>query len=254
MDIDRNAHPTSGTAARADLVQRWDDLAAPTKAGLALRVVVLGAESTGTTTTARLLTQALRERGGVWAKTRWVREYGRDYTLGLLEAAAALAAKREQPAPGMDDLVWAPEDFEHIARTQLDMEDVAAGSGSPVLVCDTDAFTTSLWQERYTGAVTPAVAAVGDARRHDLYLLTDPTGVPFEQDGTRDGEHLREWMHDRFVAALRGEPRQVAPGVVASVERPFTVLTGTREQRLAQALEAVDGLLAGAFVFADPLG
>lgn len=41
-----------------------------------------------------------------------------------------------------------------------------------------------------------------EAGRPDRYVLTSPEGVPFEQDGLRDGEHLREWMTERFREVL----------------------------------------------------
>jgi len=41
--------PVSGSAVRRDLVAHWEFLSPPVRGGLALRVVVLGAESTGTT-------------------------------------------------------------------------------------------------------------------------------------------------------------------------------------------------------------
>ncbi len=50
VDPDRTAFPVSGTAVRADPVRHWGFLEAPVRAALARRVVVLGAESTGTTT------------------------------------------------------------------------------------------------------------------------------------------------------------------------------------------------------------
>ena len=57
---------------------------------------------------------------------------------------------------------------------------------------------TAIWEERYLGQRPAEVRAA--ARWPDLYLLTDHDGVPFEQDGLRDGEHLREWMTGRFRA------------------------------------------------------
>lgn len=67
----------SGSACHADLAGNWDLLGGPARAGLAAHVVVLGAESTGTTTVSRALAQRYRDRGGVWSRTGWVPEYGR---------------------------------------------------------------------------------------------------------------------------------------------------------------------------------
>jgi HTH-type transcriptional repressor of NAD biosynthesis genes len=55
VDPGRVAVPVSGAQIRADLTRCWDYLIAPARAGLAARVVVVGAESTGTSTIAGLL-------------------------------------------------------------------------------------------------------------------------------------------------------------------------------------------------------
>jgi NadR type nicotinamide-nucleotide adenylyltransferase len=240
VDQARVRRPCSGAAVRADVVGRWSDLAPATRAGLALRVVFVGAESTGTTTASVDVAAGLRARGGVWAETAWVGEYGRAFTLDRLAAAAAQATAAGRPPPGMEDLTWTPEDFVAIAERQLALEDEAA-AGSPVVVCDTDAFATGIWHERYLGARHAGVEAVGDARNHHLYLLTDHHGVAFDQDGIRDGEHLRPWMTRRFAEAL------------TATGRPWRWLTGPPGERAATALAAIDALCAGAWRFADPL-
>ncbi len=78
-----------------------------------------------------------------------------------------------------------------IARTQNDREEAAARAGSPVLVCDTDSFATTVWHERYVGGRNPLVEEIADRVDHHLWLLTDHEGVAFEDDGLRDGEELR---------------------------------------------------------------
>jgi nicotinamide riboside kinase len=112
-----------------------------------------------------------------------------------------------------------------------------------VLVCDTDALATTVWQERYLGATTPAVARAAAAMPpRSLYILTNEEGVPFEDDGLRDGEHLRGWMTGRFREVL------------AAQAVPWIEVAGSRPARLRRALRAVDELLAGGWGLADPLG
>jgi HTH-type transcriptional repressor of NAD biosynthesis genes len=228
VDGDRGDVPISGTAVRSDVAGHWQWLAAATKAGLACRIVVLGAESTGSTTLSRHLAVALSNRGGWWSQTQWVGEYGRQYTDALLEAGQGFAAHAGTAHGGMADLIWTEHDFVHIAQTQNRREDDLARRGGPVLVCDTDAFATGVWHERYRGSRSRATEAQGDTHDHALYLLTSPTGVPFEQDGTRDGEHLREWMHDLFVERLTKSKRR------------FEVMTGSPAERLRHALTLID--------------
>jgi len=227
VDPDRDAVPVSGTAIRADTPAHWDFLAPATRAGLCARVVVVGAESSGTTT----LSRALADHYG----TAWVAEEGRAHTEDKLAAATALAGGTPPP---LDDLVWTVGDFVDVATRQSAAEDLAARTSGPLLVCDNDAWAATVWCERYLGAAHPAVAT---ERRPTLYLLTDHDGVPFEQDGWRDGEHRREWMTARFSELL--DRRGV----------PWHLLTGAREERLATAVRICDELLTGHFLFDDPL-
>jgi nicotinamide riboside kinase len=68
---------------------------------------------------------------------------------------------------------------------------------------------------------------VAAGRRADLYVLTD-VDIPFVQDGTRDGEHLRRWMHDRFIAELTREGR------------PYIVVSGAHDARLHAAIRSIE--------------
>ena len=122
---------------------------------------------------------------------------------------------------------WSPSDL-----------NLAARACERILVCDTDAFATSVWHERYLSERSPAVERIAEDRRRpgtkiDLYLLTG-VGIPFVQDGYRDGEHIRDWMHRRFLERL------------TETGRPFLVVSGTREERLGVALEAVRRLPSAA--------
>ena len=242
LDPPRDTFAVSGTKVRADPVAHWDALEPPVRAWFARRVVVLGAESTGTTTLSRDLAAALRGRGGPHARTGWVPEYGRELTVVKLALARAVADPAGPP-PTVFDLEWDDRDFETVVRMQSADEDRAAGDGGPVLVCDTDALATTVWQERYRGRSTAAVRelAAGVPARA-LYLLTSDAGVPFHDDGLRDGEELRPWMTGRFREVLAAQPV------------PWLELRGDREARLGQALQAVDLLLARGWGLADPLG
>ncbi|MFE7129049.1 AAA family ATPase [Streptomyces sp. NPDC057617] len=236
VDPDRTLFPVSGTAVRKDPVGCWDFLAPPVRAALTRRVVVLGAESTGTTTLALALADHYRRRGGVWARTQYVPEYGREFSEQKL---AALRAGR--PSARWEDVEFAAEDFPLIAERQNAREDAAARAGSPVLFCDTDSFATTVWRERYLGGRDPRIEEIAALNTHHLWLLTDDEGVPFEDDGLRAGEELRPWMTARFGAEL------------ARTGREFTLVSGAREKRLATAVAAVDALLGRGWHFAPPL-
>lgn len=240
VDLERVLVPVSASRVRSDPVACWPFLAEPVRGWFARRVVVVGAESTGKTTFAAELAGALRSRGGPHGLTRLVPEYGRELTVELLSLARAEAQLGGRPAPLIDELAWPSDAFERVASEQNRREDEEARRGGPVLVCDTDAFATGIWHERYVGRRSPEVEAL--ARRGDLYLLTDPVDVPFEDDGLRDGEHLRAWMTAVFTERL------------AATGRRWRWLRGGRAERVAAALREIDALLTEGWALATPLG
>jgi len=225
------------------VVADWHELTVDERRARAIRVVLVGAESTGKTTLVRRLCEHLRTRGpgtrrmgdrgrrradsveSGWADSTWVPEVGRQYTLDRLAELRHAATVAGEPPPTVDDLTWTSPHFVAIANAQNAEEDAAAGRGGPVLICDTDAFATGIWHERYCDATSPEVDRL--ARHHPLYLVPHPDDVPFTQDGIRDGEHLRRWMHDRFVERL------------SATGRPFVVLRGDRAAFEHHAIEAI---------------
>ena len=242
LDSGRDTFAVSATKVRADPVAHWDEIEPPVRAWLTRRVIVLGAESTGTTTLSRDLAAALRARGGPHALTRWVPEYGRELTVAKLATARALTPAG-RPAPSVFELEWDDADFELVGRRQNQGEQHAARSGGPVLVCDTDTLATTVWQERYRGRATDPVRELAAALPpRALYLLTSHQDVPFDDDGLRDGEHLRPWMTTRFREVLTDSGA------------PWLELRGDRPGRLARSLAAVDRLLADGWGLAHPLG
>jgi NadR type nicotinamide-nucleotide adenylyltransferase len=199
VDRARERVRVSGTAVRQDPFANWEYLEPPVRAWFAKRICVLGAESTGTTTLAEALARRL--------KTGWVAEYGRQYSANK----AAL-----------NDSVWRSEEFTHIAEQQNRLENLAARNANRIVVCDTNAFATTLWHRRYLGRRSPQVEAIAVRNRCDLYLLTGDE-IPFVQDGLRDGEHLRHEMHGWFEQAL------------AAQSVPWAILRGPLENRVEQA-------------------
>lgn len=207
VDKQRIRIPISGTKIRNDAVANWAYLAPPVRAYYAKRVVVLGAESTGTTT----LSEALAEH----FQTVWVPEYGREYCTHRVEDT---------------DKTWSTNEFIHIASEHSRREDEFARNAYGVLISDTDAFATSIWHKRYMGFYSPEVQNIADSRKVDLYILTGDE-IPFEQDGTRDGEHIRHEMHTWFIEELKRTGKR------------YIVVTGTHDERMRQATNSIRELL-----------
>jgi HTH-type transcriptional repressor of NAD biosynthesis genes len=201
VDKERAYIPCSGTAIRADPLGHWEYIEPPVKAWFTKRICILGAESTGTTTLAKSLADALNTCG--------VAEYGREYSeIKLLRG----------------ETIWSSDEFVLIAREQNRLEDEAARKANKLLICDTNSFATRLWHRRYMGSDSSEVAAVAALSPCHLNLLTGDE-IPFVQDGTRDGEHLRHEMQGWFREALSQQPV------------PWIELRGSPEARLQKALE-----------------
>ncbi len=235
VDPGRMNVPISASQIRADLARCWDELIAPARAGLAARVAVVGAESTGTSTVAELLAGEYRRRGGVWARTRCVTEAGRDYTATKWQQARAEAAAAGQPDPPLEALMWTPADFDAVAVEQTRREDQAAAVGSPLLVCDTDAFATSVWERRYLDGQARGLQpwATTNLPPHDVYLLTSHEGVPWQDDGLREGDlAVRAAMTGWFAQAL------------TAAGHSWVLLTGSLAERLALAVRVTEEVLA----------
>jgi NadR type nicotinamide-nucleotide adenylyltransferase len=207
VDQGRTTFPCSGTLVRSDPYKQWNNLSPPMRAWYAKRVVVLGAESTGTTT----LAQALAER----LQTVWVPEYGREYSLLKLKE-------------GED--TWRSEEFLEIAHEQTERENTVARAANLILICDTNAFATTLWHRRYMDGDFDELTDFASNCRADLYLLTGDE-IPFVQDGLRDGEEIRHEMHEWFIHALENQ------------NVPYMLLRGDEQERLELGIKACEDVL-----------
>ena len=198
----------------------------------AVRVILVGSESTGKTTLAQELVLHYRALGGAFALTEWVPEYGREYTEILL---ARQGVVESDPGAEVHSAEWTAEDFAVIAVEQQRLEDAAAASGAPLVICDTDAFATQLWERRYLGDGSHAAFdALPVLPSRDLYLVTDLVGVPFEQDGIRDGENYREAMQQWFVEELTAR------------EEHWALVSGDRAERVERSILLINEVLAEA--------
>jgi HTH-type transcriptional repressor of NAD biosynthesis genes len=201
VDKERTYIPISGTKVRSNPMKYAEFLEPIVLAYFAKRICVLGAESTGTTTLSKALANHY--------KTVWVPEYGRMYSEGKLYGDKYAA--------------WRSEEFVTIAKAQSELEDSLAQASNGLVICDTDAFATSLWHERYMGTRSKEVEEIAAHRKYDLYILTGDE-IPFVQDGIRDGQHIRHSMHKRFIERLEQDKKN------------YILVTGSKESRLAEAI------------------
>lgn len=204
-DMLRKAVPVSGTRCRADPQAEWDFLPDVVRPYFVKRVTLFGPESSGKSTLAAAL--------GQHYKTVVVPEYGRTYT--------------EVFGPDVG-----PTELQKIVAGHLASVTAAKMQSGRVLIEDTDPVMTAVWSDMLGSERDPFLAEFTDYA--DLYVLCD-VDIPWVDDGTR--YFPAEEDRKRFLEACRAE--------LVARKVPFVVVSGTVEQRLEVAVEAIDVLLAG---------
>ena len=170
-------------------------------------IALLGAESTGKTELAKALAGALEARG---TPCTLVTEYLREW------------CEREGRVPRPDEQLA-------IAAKQVRRIATAALQGD--VIADTTSLMTAIYSDLLFGDASLYPQALATQRTYAVALVT-ALDVPWVADGLqRDGPHVREPVDALLRSAL-------ARGNVT-----YSVVYGTGEQRLTNALTAIDALL-----------
>ncbi|MBT2530752.1 AAA family ATPase [Arthrobacter sp. ISL-48] len=232
VDPARSTYPVSGTLCREDLSAAWPAIIPSARQDMCTRIIVVGAESTGTTTLARALTDHYRHR---FPHIADVPEYGRQHTYEKFDALRA-----DRPNAVLAEMVWTAADFGLIGARQNEMENDAADA-CPLVIADTDALATTLWERYYMGERSyGSYAAAGRLPRRDLYLVTDHEGVDFEDDGWREGVGRRAEMTEWCKETLTKEGHS------------WILVTGTPDRRMRTSIDVIDAILAQRHAFDSP--
>lgn len=174
----------------------------------ASRVVLTGSESTGKTTLAGAVAQAMR--------SLWVPEYARTY-----------AERVQRPLSAHDVPLIARGHLKAVETVEGEWRArFAARTDAPPLVLDTDLLSTVVYARYYYGTCPSWIEDAVQSSLGDLYLLCLPD-LPWEADGVRDQPTSRAELHARFVETLQE--------FGAAVE----LVRGSGEARRARALSAV---------------
>lgn len=175
----------------------------------ALRIAIVGAESTGKTALARALAERIEQETGL--RSTWVPEHLRAWC----DAMGRTPRPHEQAA---------------IADAQQQRIDAAAASHA-VVVCDTTPLMTSVYSSWLFNDDSLEHDAVARQRRCQITLLT-ALDLPWQADGIqRDGPHVREPI-DALVRRLL-----IRHGL------RWALVSGTGPARVDAALDAVAPLL-----------
>jgi HTH-type transcriptional repressor of NAD biosynthesis genes len=205
VDRQRLTAPISATAIRTDPIRNWEFIPREVRPFFALRVALLGTESTGKTTLAGSLARRF--------DTVMVEEYGRPYC----DTRPALSLELH--------------DFEAIAWGQATWEDEGALDANRVLICDTDLHTTATWSDLVVGTRPEWLTAAARARHYDLIILLDHEDTPWVDDGTR------------VLSGRRAEHTRRLREELESAGRSYVMIGGDFDNRRREAERLVSALV-----------
>ncbi len=172
-----------------------------------IKIAMFGPESSGKTTLSRQLAE--------YFDTGWVPEFAREYLEDKLKNA---------------NEVCVPEDLLPIAIGQTKLENEGLNTANKFLFCDTNLLVTKVYSEAYYEFCDPILDKAAKKHKYDLFFLTN-IDLPFEKDELRDSEENRNKFFHIFHNSL------------IENNKPFILLSGTKEQRLQKAIPIINDLV-----------
>jgi NadR type nicotinamide-nucleotide adenylyltransferase len=205
IDPHRTRVPISATAIRSDPFSHRAYMHPSVYSDLIIRIVFLGAPSTGKST--------LTERLASLYNTVWMPEYGREYW----------EKNHRERRLSVEQLV-------EIADGHRAREERLAADANRYMFIDTDATTTSMFSLCYHGTVHPRLAEMAGETlpRYDLFFLCE-NDIPYEDSWDRSGEAQRDLFQKQIRADLLR--RRI----------PFISLCGSLDERVSVVRSILDG-------------
>ena len=168
------------------------------------RISITGPESTGKTW--------LAQRLAAYYQTIAVPEYALKY---LSEHSGKY---------GLDDITA-------IAEGQVALEEDYRKRASKIMFCDTDPVVCKIWAKVVFGKVPDEIEVLVKQHRYDLYLLCTPD-IDWQPGPFRENPDDRDYLFRLYEEELRAN------------RFPYAVVKGTGDQRLKNAVNFVEELLA----------
>jgi NadR type nicotinamide-nucleotide adenylyltransferase len=203
VDEARVTVPVSATMIRENPLQYRQYISDIVYRDLIIKVVFLGAMSTGKSTIA----EALAKR----YSTTFASEYGRDYW-----------------DEHQVDRRLSFEAFNEIAVGHIEREEVAFLSADRYCFVDTNAITTYMFALDYHGTAPELLTrlAVENASRYDLFFLCEDD-IPYDDTWDRSGDQKRHIFHKKIITDLKA--RRI----------PYISLKGDLETRMKRVDEVL---------------
>lgn len=199
MNQSRQLVPISGTEIRQAPFTHWEYLPELVRPYFVKKICLFGPESTGKSTLAKKLASHFN--------THWVPEYAQSW----------MHYRRGQVAL---------EDMPVIVKGQLASEASLLKQANRYLFCDTDVLTSILWSEELFGQVEDCLWQFVAKNHYDLTLLCS-SDVPWVDDLHRLRPNNRQQFFERCQQILE------------KYQRPYTVLSGSWDERWEQALQKI---------------
>lgn len=165
FDTNRKKNPVSATSIRKDLFRNWKFLPESVKSDFAIKVVLLGTESTGKTTLTKKLSK----------------HYNCSF---VFEAAREIIANSNS---------FSFEDLHLVAKEHSKLIDQAVLGESPLVIIDTDIHITKSYSKFIFGKDLKVGTDIYNSNKANLYLYLN-NDVEYEQDGTRLSETERNLL------------------------------------------------------------
>lgn len=192
------------------------------------KIVVVGPESTGKSTLCEQLAQHYH--------TRWCPEFAREYLLSngtpytfeqLLEIAKGQLAMEDEYTRQVEK-TWSWLEKE---RCWINASSLITTSHPPLLFIDTDMYVMKVWCEYVFEKCHPFILDEIAKRQYNGYLLCAPD-LPWVKD------ELREYPDDKN----RIELFHIYKDLLVHQSTPWHIVSGSYEERLQQAIAAVNSL------------
>jgi HTH-type transcriptional repressor of NAD biosynthesis genes len=186
VDNNRNEVPISATMVRENLYQNWHLIPSCVRQAYALKVCVIGTESSGKSTLIKAMVKLFN--------TSWVEEYGRNYCLTKV---------------GGDEKLLSSIDYEKIAFAHKAEEEKALSTANKLSFIDSNAFVTEFYHRLYEGYKNTVVTSIAANEEYDLVIyMTDET--TWVDDGLRVNGGSRSETKELFEDMLEEFPNQKA--------------------------------------------
>ncbi len=167
------------------------------------KIAIVGPESTGKSTISPMLAEHY--------ETVWVPEYAREY-----------CEKLSAPCTWEDEI--------NMFRGQLELEKELLPKANKILICDTTFITVKIWSDQMFGKAPQEVIDELAKHPYDFYLLMN-IDLPWQDDPLRDFPNMRE----HFMEVWHRELQELGAN--------YSVISGQAEERLENALRAIDHFL-----------